>query len=225
MAGCLSQAGLACAHTASCKPALLTECRKHTQPRHKSMHTQPEPPLACCVFHTPAGTTIQLQAQVVNTGNTDLHGVQLSEPNVSSWVCKSGSSSTTDSTVSTSGTAFTAPGSIPHGHKLVCLGTYTFTQEELDIDQSSKVFTPAVATTTTPAVVVETTGFDTGYAVSTTVSISSVAALLVSVNAAACTVDSIIPPGEQSECCIETCVHSVPCLCRPACADYLPLSA
>lgn len=56
---------------------------------------------------------------MVNTGNTDLQVVQLSEPNISSWDCKSGSSGTSDSIVSTSGTAFTAGNTIPHGHKLV----------------------------------------------------------------------------------------------------------
>lgn len=143
-----------------------------------------------------AGTTVQMQVQVVNTGNTILQDIQVSEANISNLVCKSGASIAADTAVST---AFTAGDPIPHGHKLVCLGTYTFTQEELDLDQNSKAFTPAVASTTTPAVQRETSGYDAGYAASATVSISAVPALVVSVNATACSLPSIIPPNTQSK--------------------------
>jgi hypothetical protein len=137
-----------------------------------------------------------MQVQVVNTGNTILQGIQVSEANITSLVCKSGASTALDTAVST---AFTASDPVPHGHKLVCLGTYTFTQEELDLDQNSKAFTPALTSTTTPAVQRETSGYDTGYGASATVAISAVPALVVSVNATACSIPSIIPADAQSK--------------------------
>lgn len=177
---------------------------KHTQPRHTRIYSESPLPLDCYTLQAlQYGCRRRWSIPVTLTSRVSSSLSQTSHPGTASQKAAALRTQQCQPVVLHSQLATQSP----HGHKLLCLGTYTFTQEELDIDQSSKVFTPAVATTTTPTVGVETTGFDAGYGVSATVSISSVPALLVSVNAGACSIPSIIPPGAQSECCRRTALH------------------
>lgn len=140
-----------------------------------------------------AGDTVNLQVQLVNTGNLILQGVAVTLSNVTNLVCKSGDAANADSLATTT---FTAPAALNPGKKLVCTGSFLFDQAAVDVDQPSLTFTPSVADTTTPTAVASTASTDS-YAASTTVTVSAAPALLLTVNAVNCVKPSIIPTGDS----------------------------
>jgi hypothetical protein len=156
---------------------------------------------ALLVLH--ADTAVTLQVLLQNTGNMILQGVDVlvpSTPAVTAWACKKGSTGTPDETVLSSGTAFTPPSTVEPGYKLVCSGTFTFTQAVLDVDRDKVEFTPTVVTTNDPATVatIDSGSGTEAYGPKTTISVTAAPVMLLTVNSAGCTIPSIIPAGATS---------------------------
>lgn len=153
----------------------------------------------CCL---PAGTVVNLQVQLVNTGNINLQVTSLSvtsggDADVSVLTCKTGLVGQLDDAVPD---PFT-PGGVAPGHKVVCTGNFTFSQDLLDTNISSKTFAASVATsvagTVVPAIMPSVATGD-GYAATAPVSISAAPSLDLTVNAVNCTKPTIIPAGATS---------------------------
>jgi hypothetical protein len=144
-----------------------------------------------------ADTTIDLQVQLINTGNIILQDVTVALSDVSSLACKSGLATDTDTAVTSSSATFT-PGTdeVNPGSKVVCTGSFLFNQAALDVNRASMTFTPSV-TTAAPTPVASAASTDS-YAGTATVQISAAPALVVTVDAAACVKPSIIPSGSSS---------------------------
>lgn len=150
---------------------------------------------------------MKVQVQLVNLGNTLLEGVSVTVPDVSDFACKAGASSVADADLTAAYDATAAV--VAPAHKVVCVGSFTFDQAELDKDQSSKAFTPALTTTTTSTTAV-TNSFVDSYGTTASISIGSVPAVVVSVDASACVIPSIIPSGASgawaTQCCFLACL-------------------
>jgi hypothetical protein len=143
-----------------------------------------------------ADTAINAQVQLINVGKTILKDVVLSVPAVTDLACSTGPTATADDEVLTAGTAVTAALDINPHSKVVCSGSFTFTQMELDKNQAAKGFTPVLQTSAT--------GFTplaaaSGYADSISIPVSSSPALQLTVTAVDCVTPSILPSNANSE--------------------------
>lgn len=152
--------------------------------------------LCCCPLFSPTDTTVKLQVQLVNTGNRILRGVQLPvSPALTGVLCKTDLETVADAAL---GADFTLGSGLSPGHKVVCTGTYTFTQAVLDATAANSLaFTPSL--TITPALNPAETRDDSGrtvdYLDTASIAIASAPALVVSVDTAACSIPTIIPAG------------------------------
>jgi hypothetical protein len=139
-----------------------------------------------------------MQVQVVNVGNTLIKGLEVTVTNVTDLDCKWGLQSATDADVLASANVTNSTTTeIGPLEKVVCVGTFIFDQAALDVNQNSMVFTPTVVTTSNDT---KDTSAPSGYTATASVPIAAVPALVLTVNATACEIPSIIPAGEQSEC-------------------------
>jgi hypothetical protein len=118
--------------------------------------------------------------------------------NVTDLVCKWGlQTPTTDADVLASANSVDpATTEIGPLEKVVCVGNFTFDQAALDVNQNTMVFTPTVITTSNDT---KDTTAPSGYTATASVPIAAVPALVLTVNATACEIPSIIPAGDQSE--------------------------
>jgi hypothetical protein len=145
-----------------------------------------------------ADTPVNLQVRLENLGNTILKGVVLAIPQVANLTCRMGAAGTADADILSTGTSVAAAVDVAPKTNIVCTGSFTFDQAELDIDRASRSFAPALTTTSTGVEQV-TTGYVDGYATLVTVPIRSVPTLTVSVDATACVKPAIIPADATSE--------------------------
>lgn len=151
-----------------------------------------------CVTDCIAGTTVTLQTQLVNSGNTILKGVTVAEAALVTLSCKKGLKSDMGDTVwASSGTAASLPvAALDPTQQLVCQGTFLFDQGVLDLEQPVQVFTPT-ATTTCGATA---DAAPSGYAASASIDVTPAALLVVNIVTSACTIPSIIADGDSSKC-------------------------
>lgn len=165
-----------------------------------------------------ADTPIKLQVRLVNLGNTILQGAVPDVPLVSDLACKSGLDTATDADVTASGTPMVDAASwdVGPGKKAVCVGSYTFLQTELDVNQVAKAFTASATPTTAiaGAITLDNAAMSDGYAASTpgaSINIDSAPALVVTVNASACNIPTIILSGDTSKEGLEWVALSLQC--------------
>jgi hypothetical protein len=142
---------------------------------------------------------------MINTGNVHLSTVNVSVPGVTNLACKSGTNATADATVLASGTAFTQNSQLTVYHKLVCTGTYTFTQADVDANVTNKEFFVNVSASNEgvarfePEPLVSPTPEDvTVYQGSTYVIVAAAPALDITIDVVGCIKPSIIPSGATS---------------------------
>jgi hypothetical protein len=145
-----------------------------------------------------ADTPVKLQVRLENLGNTILVGAYVNVAEVSDLGCKMGNTSTDDAVVLSGGDAATTATAIPPKNKVVCTGTFTFNQTEIDVNQASKSFEP-VLHTTSAGVTQTTTGYADSYTASQSIPISSAPSMVVAVNATACVIPSILPMDAPSK--------------------------
>lgn len=155
-----------------------------------------------------------------NLGNTNLDGVYGGLPGVADLACGSGAANLNDSAIiataaplsaNNNGTATVAPRT-----KVVCQCNFTFEQQELDKDQSSRRFEPWVNMSTLGATTDASGLGASGYAEAVIVPIAASARLIVAVNASACIIPSTIPAGANSEfavCCATSQSGFGPVMC------------
>jgi hypothetical protein len=149
-----------------------------------------------------AGTPVNLQLRLENLGNTILKGVVLDIPQVTGLACFMGAAGTADADILSSGTSVAAAVDVLPKTNIVCTGSFTFDQIELDIGQALKSFTPTLTTTSTGVDPNVTTGYTESYTTTVTVPISSVPTMTLAVDAAACVKPAIILADATSECLI-----------------------
>lgn len=145
-----------------------------------------------------AGTPVNLQVLSVNLGNTFLENTEVSVPEVTDLSCMEADGTTADADVTAVGTALIGPSSIPPKTKLLCVGSFIFSQTELDKNQPSKSFTPAVNTSTSAAAM-DNAALGGSYTPALLVSIGAQSSLVIAVNATACSIPSILPSDANSE--------------------------
>lgn len=145
-----------------------------------------------------AGTSIKLQAQLVNTGNTILKGVEVTVPGIDAadLTCKAGLATATDADVLLSGSSLTAATEVTPTQKVVCTGVYSFSQADIDTDEVAKEFTVSASNTVSAAAEGSAPADYTAYA---SVTKGATAKVVLSIDTAACVIPSIIPDGETSE--------------------------
>lgn len=146
---------------------------------------------------THADTPVKFQVRLENLGNTILRGAYVAVAEVTDLACKMGDATAIDDTILAGNTDATTATDVPPKMHVVCIGSFTFNQTELDVDQASKSFTPVLHTTST-GVTQTSTGF-TPYATSASTPISSAPSMVVWVNATACVIPSILPPDANSK--------------------------
>lgn len=151
------------------------------------------------MYATLADTAVKLQVQLLNLGNTILKGVVVALPEVSGLTCKTGTTATPDADVLTSGTAVSAAIDVSPKNKVVCEGTYTFLQAELDVDQTAKAFTPTLTTTSTGTSMDNAALPADSYTASASIPLGAAASLVLTVDAANCVKPTIIPAGQTSK--------------------------
>jgi hypothetical protein len=100
----------------------------------------------------PTGTVIGLKANLTNTGNVRLREVTW-VPNWGSGSAVWSSNCTLDPTGATPATIASASEEVPVGQTLLCSGTFTFTQDVMELG-AVKHFTATVGTKATDALVV-----------------------------------------------------------------------
>lgn len=138
-----------------------------------------------------------MQVQLVNIGNTLIKDLDVTVQNVTNLACKWGAKTDTDAAVLASANTVSAATEVTPLQKVVCEGTFMFDQAELDVDQNTRAFTPVVTTSSGHSL----DSAPAGYTATATVSLAAVPALVLTVNATDCSIPSIIPPGDLSECC------------------------
>lgn len=139
-----------------------------------------------------------LRVVLENRGNTHLQGTTVSVETVSDLACKSGSLVTAADTVWSSGTAATITPSVQvdAATKLVCEGTFVFTQAWLDANNApSKVFTVTAAAANSGLALNSSAVFGTA---SASVSVTAAPALLTEITAGSCSAPPIIPDGDST---------------------------
>jgi hypothetical protein len=156
------------------------------------------------LLHT-AGTTAKLQVLMINTGNVHLASTNVFVDGVTDLACKSGTNATADATVLSSGTAFTQNSQLAVDHKLVCTGTYTFTQEDVDANVTNKQFFVNASASNEgvarfePEPLVSPTPEDvTVYQGSTYVVVAASPALDITIDLLGCIKPSVIPEASSS---------------------------
>lgn len=155
-----------------------------------------------------ADTTVKMQVQVVNVGNTLIKGLEVTVTNLTDLDCKWGLQSATDADVLAAANVMNSTTTeIGPDQKVVCVGTFIFDQAALDVNQNTMVFIPTVVTTSNDT---KDTSAPSDYTATASVPIAAVPALVLTVNATACIIPSIIPAGEQSE--FEKGRSSITCL-------------
>lgn len=163
--------------------------------------------VACCTavvcntncFHLCAGTSVKLQALLVNTGNTILKGVAITVPGIhaAGLTCKSGLTTSTDAVVLSTGSSLTLATEVAPTQKVVCTGDYSFTQADIDADAAAKDFTVSASNTVSAAA--EASVFPATYAAAASVTKGATAKVVLSINSTACIIPSTIPDGQTSE--------------------------
>lgn len=152
-----------------------------------------------------AGTTAKLQVVMVNTGNVHLAAAHVSVGGVTDLACKSATSETADSAALAAGTPFTQETQLSAGHKLVCTGTYTFTQADVDADVTSKQFSISAGASndgvvrSEPEPLVSPTPANVGvYQATASVIVAASPAVDVTIDVLGCVKPRFIPEGETS---------------------------
>jgi hypothetical protein len=133
-----------------------------------------------------------------NTGNTHLQGTTLSVATVSNLACNSGSLSTAANDVWASGNpvSIASPVQVDAATKLVCEGSFAFTQAWLDAsDAASKMFTVTAAASNTGLALNSSGVFGTD---SASVSVTASPALLTEIVANSCQAPPTIPLGDPN---------------------------
>jgi hypothetical protein len=146
------------------------------------------------------GDITTLQVVLENTGNTHLQGTTLSVATVSNLACKSGALNAVADDIYTTaaGTAvaIATPVQVNAATKLVCEGSFQFTQTWLDDNTAaSKIFTVTAAATNTGLAHNASGVFGTD---SASVSVTAAPALLTEITAAGCQAPPIIPDGDTT---------------------------
>jgi hypothetical protein len=161
--------------------------------------------LTAVLLALPAGTTAKLQVTMINTGNVHLAGAHVSVAGVADLVCKSATNATADTTALASGTPFTQNSQLAVGDKLVCTGTYTFTQADVDANVTNKQFNITAGasndgvTRTEPEPLISPTPADVDvYQATTSVIVAASPAVDVTINVTDCVKPGYIPQGETS---------------------------
>jgi hypothetical protein len=151
-----------------------------------------------CCFRSCAGTSIKLQALLVNTGNTILKGVAMTVPGIAAadLTCKAGLTSDTDAAVLSTGSSLTLATEVTPIQKVVCTGVYSFLQADIDANEAAKVFT--VSADNTVSATAEASVPAT-YTATASVTKGATAKVVLSINSAACVIPTIIPDGQTSE--------------------------
>jgi hypothetical protein len=145
-----------------------------------------------------AGTSVKLQAQLVNTGNTILKGVVVTVPGIdpADLTCKAGLTSATDADVLSSGSGLTLATEVTPLQKVVCTGVYSFSQADIDANEAAKAFTVSAADAFSATAEASAPG---DYTTSASVNKGATAKVVLSIDTAACVIASIIPDGQTSE--------------------------
>lgn len=168
-------------------------------------------PVFACAAYTPqevsaADDQATFRVLVENTGNVHLKGMALSVSNVTDLLCKSGTTGTAGTTLQDDDTVWgltqftiSSPFQLNAGTKLVCQGTFTFTQAVIDDNTlPSNVFT-VTATATNTNLTYNASAPVATYSDSAVISIAAAPALLTHIKGANCIIPSIIPDGAASE--------------------------
>lgn len=158
----------------------------------------------CCA--AVAGTVVTMEVEYTNTGNVHLKDATLSVNDITDLACKSGLSAIANSDVYSSGAAVDLMSAVQVdvATKLVCKGTFDFTQDVLDSNtQSSKLFTPTATASNQDLSLTVT--IPTGYSANVDVTIVAAPALTISLDPNNCTKPSIIPDSETSELSLSFC--------------------
>jgi hypothetical protein len=140
-----------------------------------------------------SGTVVTVEVVYINTGNVHLPNSNVAVNDVADLACKSGLSSAAD--IWTNGATFTPPSQVDVGQKLVCQGTFTFTQTVLDDNTAAtKRFTPTASADNKAS----PTALAASYQQYVDVSIVAAPSHTITLDAANCVTPSIIPVSETS---------------------------
>jgi hypothetical protein len=152
-----------------------------------------------------AGTTAKLQVTMINTGNVHLAGAHVSVADVANLACRSAINATADTAALVSGTVFVQNSQLSVGDKLVCTGTYTFTQADVDANVTNKEFnitagaSNAGVTRIDPEPLVSPTPEDVDvYQATASVIVAASPAVDVTINVTGCIKPGYIPQGLTS---------------------------
>jgi hypothetical protein len=152
----------------------------------------------CCCCSSPDDTTT-LRVVLENTGNTHLQGTTLPVATVTNLVCKSGALSALANDIYTTSVPtvdITSPVRVDAATKLVCEGSFQFTQAWLDSNAAaSKVFTVTAAASNANLAHNASGVFGTD---SASVSVTAAPAQRTQITAAGCQGPPIIPDGQSS---------------------------
>lgn len=150
-------------------------------------------------FCTAAGTNVTVEVQFVNTGNVHLRVDDVVVNDISNLVCKPTTHADTTDFTSLGSTAvnFNSNVQVDFGTKLVCQGTFTFSQGVLDANTADrKTFTPTATLTNADPLAEKNSVPPSSYSATVDVSITSIPALRITIDVVNCTKPSIIPHSE-----------------------------
>lgn len=152
--------------------------------------------VCCC---TVAGTTVTVEVEFVNTGNVHLQVGSVAVNDITNLQCKPTTKADTTAFTSLVSNAvnFASTVQVDFGTKLVCQGTFTFTQEVLDANTAdTKAFTPTATVTNTVPAAEQSSVPPSSYSATVDVSITSIPALRITMDVVNCAKPSIIPHSE-----------------------------
>lgn len=136
-----------------------------------------------------------VEVAYINKGNVHLPNTQISVNNITDLVCMSGSDSDADVFTNGATVSFATAYQVDVGKKLVCQGTFTFTQIVLDDNTAAtKSFTPTASADNAPT----KTAVAANYQAQADVSIVAAPSHSITLDAANCVKPSIIPDGQTN---------------------------